>query len=145
MTNEVDLEGKLLPNHLRISSFGKFIRSASLDELPSLLNVIRGDMSLVGPRPLLVDYLPYYSEEEQKRHNVRPGITGWAQINGRNAIDWDTKLSLDIWYVNNRNFWLDVKILYLTVVKVFKRSDINYSEEVFMPRFDEYVKQKRYQ
>ena len=143
MTNESDADGKLLPNEQRMTSFGKFLRSASLDEFPELLNVIKGDMSLVGPRPLLMEYLPYFSEEQQKRHSLRPGITGWAQVNGRNAIGWDKKLALDVWYVENQNFLLDLKILMMTLIRVFKRSDINHSEQVAMPRFDDYVRNSR--
>ena len=142
MTNETDHSGKLLSNEKRLTKFGRFLRNTSLDELPELLNVIKGDMSLVGPRPLLMDYLPYYSDEQSKRHNVRPGITGWSQVNGRNAIDWDTKLAQDIWYVENQSFWLDIKILFMTLTKVFKREGIIHSGTVGMPRFDEYMKQK---
>lgn len=143
MTNEIDSNGKLLPNEQRMTTFGRLLRSTSLDELPELINVIKGDMSLVGPRPLLIDYLPFFIKEQQIRHDLRPGITGWAQVNGRNAIDWDEKLALDIWYVENQSFWLDLKILFMTIVKVFKRSDINHSEQIAMPRFDDYMKQKK--
>ena len=142
MTNQTDQHGNLLPNERRLTRFGRFLRSTSLDELPELLNVIKGDMSLVGPRPLLMDYLPYFTEEHNKRHRVRPGITGWAQINGRNAIGWDDKLALDVWYVENRTFWLDLQILFRTFIKVFKREDINHSKSEPMPRFDEYMRQK---
>lgn len=142
MTNETDASGKLLPNEKRLTRFGKMLRSTSLDELPELFNVIKGDMSLVGPRPLLMDYLPYFTEEQVKRHNVRPGITGWSQVNGRNAIGWDKKLELDVWYVENRSLWLDIRILIMTIVKVFKRQDINHEGEKFMPRFDDYMKLK---
>ena len=142
MTNEKDADGKLLPNEQRMTAFGRLLRSTSLDELPELINVIKGDMSLVGPRPLLMDYLPYFTEEQQKRHFMRPGITGWAQINGRNAIGWDEKLELDVWYVNNQSFWLDLKILLMTLMKVFKQSDINHNEQVAMPRFDVYMKSR---
>src|SRR6056297_522651 len=106
MTNETGDDGNLLPNEKRMTRFGQFLRSSSLDELPELFNVLKGDMSLVGPRPLLMDYLPYFTEEQMLRHDVRPGITGWSQVNGRNAIGWDKKLELDIWYVDNRSFWL---------------------------------------
>ena len=143
MTNEKDADGKLLPNEQRMTAFGRLLRSTSLDELPELINVIKGDMSLVGPRPLLMDYLPYFTKEQHKRHKMRPGITGWAQINGRNAIGWDEKLKLDVWYVNNQSFWLDLKILLMTLIKVFKRSDINHSTQVAMPRFDDYMRQKQ--
>ncbi|WP_249066841.1 sugar transferase [Halalkalibaculum roseum] len=143
MTNETDDEGNLLPNEERMTKFGSFLRSYSLDELPELFNVLKGDMSLVGPRPLLIDYLPYFSKEQHRRHEVKPGITGWSQVNGRNAIGWDKKLELDVWYVDNRSFWLDLKILWLTVVKVIKREGITHEGHVGMPRFDEYVKIKR--
>jgi sugar transferase EpsL len=143
MTNDKDAYGKLLPNDQRMTSFGRFLRYTSLDELPELLNVIRGDMSLVGPRPLLMDYLPYFTKEQNIRHTMRPGITGWAQVNGRNAIDWDEKLKLDIWYVENQSLLLDIRILYMTIVKVIKRSDINHSELTAMPRFDVCMKQKQ--
>ena len=143
MTNERDENGNLLPNEQRMTSFGRFLRSTSLDELPELFNVIVGDMSLVGPRPLLMDYLPYFTDEQQTRHHVRPGITGWAQVNGRNAISWDEKLDLDLWYVRNQTFWLDMKILYRTLLKVVNRDDINHSDQVSMPRFDEYMKMKQ--
>lgn len=143
MTNEKGDDGELLPNEKRVTTFGSFLRSASLDELPELVNVLKGEMSLVGPRPLLMDYLPYFSEEQNRRHDVKPGITGWAQINGRNAIGWDKKLALDVWYVENQSFLLDLKILILTVFKVFKRDGINHEGENFMPRFDEYVKEQK--
>ena len=143
MTNETDENGNLLPNEQRMTRFGAFLRSSSLDELPELFNVLKGDMSLVGPRPLLMDYMPYFSEEQNRRHEVKPGITGWAQVNGRNAIGWDKKLELDIRYVENRSFWLDLKILWLTVAKVVKRDGITHEGHVAMPRFDEYVKEQR--
>jgi lipopolysaccharide/colanic/teichoic acid biosynthesis glycosyltransferase len=142
MTNEKDEEGNLLPNEERMTRFGKFLRSTSLDELPELWNVLKGDMSLVGPRPLLMDYLSYFSEVQNRRHDVKPGITGWSQVNGRNAIGWDEKLKLDVWYVDNQSFWLDLKILYLTVFKVFKREGITHEDHIAMPRFDEFVKQQ---
>lgn len=142
MTNEVDKNGNLLPNELRMTRFGNFLRYSSLDELPELFNVLKGDMSLVGPRPLLMDYLPYFTEQQMRRHEVRPGITGWSQVNGRNSIGWDRKLKLDIEYVNRRTFWMDLKILFLTVKKVFKREGITHDGDVAMPRFDEYVQQK---
>jgi len=143
MTDEKDEHGNLLPNEQRMTPFGKFLRSASLDEFPELFNVLKGDMSLVGPRPLLMDYLPFFSEEQNKRHEVKPGITGWSQVNGRNAIGWDEKLDLDIWYVENRSFWLDLKILWLTVSKVLKRDGITHQGDVAMPRFDEYIKEQQ--
>ena len=140
MTNARDLDGNLLPNAERMTSFGSFLRSTSLDELPELINVLKGEMSLVGPRPLLMDYLPFFSEEQSRRHEVKPGITGWAQVNGRNAISWEEKLRLDIWYVDHQSFFLDMKILWLTIYKVFKREGISHEGNVAMPRFDEYVK-----
>jgi len=142
MTSERDDKGNLLPNNERMTPFGSFLRTTSLDELPELINVLKGEMSLVGPRPLLLDYLPYFTKIQNKRHNVKPGITGWSQINGRNSINWDKKLELDIWYVDHQNFLLDLKILLLTILKVVKREGINYSEDTLMPRFDEYVKNK---
>lgn len=125
MTNEVDQLGVLLPDSVRLTKFGKFLRSTSLDELPSLWSVLKGDMSLVGPRPLLVEYLDLYSENQARRHQVKPGITGWAQVNGRNAISWDEKFDLDVWYVDNKSIWLDIKILWMTIKKVFMRDGIN--------------------
>lgn len=125
MTNERDLDGDLLPDSVRLTKFGKFLRSTSLDELPGLWNVIKGDMSLVGPRPLLVEYLPLYDNRQARRHEVLPGITGWAQVNGRNTVGWDEKFDLDVWYVDNQSIWLDVKILWLTVKKVIMRDGIN--------------------
>lgn len=136
MTNQSDQNGKLLPNKYRLTKFGKFLRSVSLDELPELINVLNGDMSIVGPRPLLMDYVPLFNEYQNQRHKVNPGITGWAQVNGRNTITWDEKFSLDVWYVNNRSFWLDLKILWMTLVKVLKRDGIVHNGEVSMPRFD---------
>lgn len=125
MTNEVDQLGVLLPDSVRLTKFGKFLRSTSLDELPGLWSVLKGDMSLVGPRPLLVEYLDLYSENQARRHQVKPGITGWAQVNGRNAISWDEKFDLDVWYVDNQSIWLDIKILWMTIKKVFMRDGIN--------------------
>ena len=125
MTNELDLDGDLLPDSVRLTKFGKFIRSTSLDELPQLWNVIKGDMSLVGPRPLLVEYLPLYDKRQVRRHEVLPGITGWAQVNGRNTVGWDEKFDLDVWYVDNQSILLDIKILWLTVKKVILRDGIN--------------------
>lgn len=124
MTDERDSNGKLLPDEKRMTPIGGFVRSTSLDELPQLLNVLKGDMSLIGPRPLLEKYIPLYSKEQFKRHNVRPGITGWAQVNGRNNISWTKKFELDIWYVENQSLLLDIKILWLTLMKVIKRKDI---------------------
>ena len=125
MTDERDELGNLLPNEQRITKVGVFIRKTSIDELPQLLNVLKGDMSLIGPRPLRVDYLPIYNNLQKRRHDVRPGITGWAQVNGRNAISWTKKFELDVWYVDHISFFLDLKIIYLTVMKVLKRTDIN--------------------
>jgi len=135
MTNECDSNGILLPDSRRLTQFGRFLRSTSLDELPSLWSVLKGDMSLVGPRPLLVEYLPLYSERQSRRHEVRPGVTGWAQVNGRNAISWDEKFELDVWYVDNQSIWLDVKILWLTVKKVIARDGITAQGDVTMPIF----------
>lgn len=135
MTNEVDKNGHLLPDEVRLTAFGRLLRRSSLDELPGLLNVLRGDMSLVGPRPLLVEYLPLYNSEQKRRHNVRPGITGWAQVNGRNSLSWEDKFTLDVWYVDNRSLALDTKILLMTVVKVIQRADIEQVGHVTMEKF----------
>jgi len=135
MTNECDSNGILLPDSRRLTQFGRFLRSTSLDELPSLWSVLKGDMSLVGPRPLLVEYLPLYSERQSRRHEVRPGVTGWAQVNGRNAISWDEKFELDVWYVDNQSIWLDIKILWMTVKKVIARDGISQSNHVTMDKF----------
>lgn len=135
MLNATDKEGNPLPDEQRLTRFGRILRSTSLDELPGLINVLKGDMSLVGPRPLLMEYLPLYSAEQARRHDVRPGITGWAQVNGRNAISWEDKFKLDVWYVDNRSFWLDVKILFLTVKKVFVREGISAAGEATMSKF----------
>ena len=125
MTDERDLNGNLLPDEVRLTKVGKFVRSTSIDELPQLINVLKGDMALIGPRPLLVQYLPLYSKEQARRHEVRPGITGWAQCNGRNAISWTKKFELDVWYVDHCSFILDLKIIFLTIKKVLFREDIN--------------------
>lgn len=135
MTNETDEHGNLLPNEQRITKLGKVLRKLSLDELPQLFNVLKGDISLVGPRPLLMEYLPLYNEEQARRHEVKPGITGWAQVNGRNAITWEERFELDVWYVDNQSFWLDIKILFLTVLKVFKREGINPEDKQFVDKF----------
>ena len=135
MLDAKDKHGNLLPDNERMTKFGAFLRSTSLDELPGLFNVIKGDMSLVGPRPLLVQYLPLYNSEQAKRHNVRPGITGWAKVNGRNAIGWDEKFKLDVWYVENKSFLLDIKILLLTVKKVFVREGISADGHVTIEPF----------
>lgn len=129
MTDERDENGNLLPNELRITKVGAFIRKTSIDELPQLFNVLKGDMALIGPRPLRVDYLPLYSKEQARRHEVRPGITGWAQVNGRNTISWTKKFEYDVWYVDHLSFVLDMKIIFMTVRKVLKRADINSSED----------------
>ncbi|MGU8636217.1 sugar transferase [Clostridium perfringens] len=136
MTNEKDDYGILLPNEKRLTKFGKLLRSTSLDEIPELINVLKGDMSLVGPRPLPVRYLPLYSKEQLERHNVLPGITGWAQVNGRNSITWSKKFDLDLWYVRNFNILLDFKILVLTVYKVLKRDGINQNNNTVMEAFN---------
>ncbi len=135
MTSERGPDGELLPDAVRLTPFGRFLRSTSLDELPELWNVLKGDMSLVGPRPLLMEYLPLYNPEQARRHEVRPGITGWAQVNGRNAISWEDKFKLDTWYVDNRSFWLDIKILWLTVKKVVVREGISAAGEATMSKF----------
>ena len=136
MKDAVDKDGNPLPDNERLTPFGKTLRSTSLDELPELWNVLKGDMSLVGPRPLLMSYLPLYNQEQYRRHEVRPGVTGWAQVNGRNAISWEEKFKLDVWYVDNRSFWLDIKILFLTVKKVFIREGISAQGEATMNMFE---------
>lgn len=135
MLDAQDAEGNLLPDEQRMTTFGALLRSTSLDELPGLINVLKGDMSLVGPRPLLVEYLPLYNQQQAKRHNVRPGITGWAQVNGRNAISWEDKFKLDVWYVENQSLLLDLKILLLTVKKVFVREGIASDGHVTIEKF----------
>lgn len=130
-----DSSGNLLADSKRLNSFGRLLRSTSLDELPSLWNVLRGEMSLVGPRPLLMEYLPLYSPQQSSRHHVKPGITGWAQVNGRNAISWEDKFAYDVWYVENQSFWLDMKIILLTIKKVFFRDGISADGEATMPKF----------
>lgn len=135
MTGERGATGELLCDEKRLTAFGSFLRATSLDELPELWNVLKGNMSLVGPRPLLLEYLPLFSPEQARRHEVRPGITGWAQVNGRNAISWEEKFKLDLWYVENRSFWLDLKILWMTLEKVLVRDGISATGEPTMPRF----------
>lgn len=135
MTEECDAQGNLLSDADRLTKFGRFLRASSLDELPELWNVLKGDMSLIGPRPLLMAYLDRYTPEQARRHEIRPGITGWAQVNGRNAISWDEKFKLDIWYVDNQSFWLDIKILWMTFSKVFKREGINQDGQATMEEF----------
>ena len=136
MANTRDSEGNLLPDKDRITRWGKFLRETSLDEIPQLINVLTGDMSLIGPRPLLPGYLPLYSDFHRQRHLVRPGITGWAQINGRNSISWQQKFDLDVWYVKHVSFKVDMQILLQTLIKIFKKSDINSSSDLTMPLFD---------
>ncbi|HSV88886.1 MAG TPA: sugar transferase [Bacteroidales bacterium] len=135
MTNARNAQGQLLPNEHRKSALGDLLRSASLDELPELINVLRGEMSLVGPRPLLMEYLPHYNDFQARRHEVRPGITGWAQVNGRNAIGWEQKFELDVWYIDNQSFLLDIKILWMTLLKVIRREGINASGGGFTEPF----------
>ncbi len=135
MTDERGADGALLPDAQRLTPFGLFLRASSLDELPELWNVIKGDMSLVGPRPLLMEYLPLYTPEQARRHEVRPGITGWAQVNGRNAISWEEKFALDVWYVDHLSLWLDMRIVWMTVRKVLVRDGISAEGEATMPRF----------
>lgn len=136
MTDERDLEGNLLPDAKRLTKVGKFVRSTSIDELPQLINVLKGDMALIGPRPLLPQYLPLYSKEQARRHEVRPGITGWAQANGRNAISWSRKFELDVWYVDHCSLWLDVKIILITIKKVFIREGISQEGQATMEPFN---------
>ena len=137
MTDARDADGRLLPDAERLTPLGRLLRSTSLDELPELINVLRGEMSLVGPRPLLMDYLPHYTPEQARRHEVRPGITGWAAVRGRNATTWERRLQLDVWYVDHRSLGLDLRILLLTVVKVVRREGISAEGHATMPRFDE--------
>jgi len=135
MTDERDADGNLLPDADRLTNVGRFVRSTSIDELPQLINVLKGDMALIGPRPLLVQYLPLYSKEQARRHDVRPGITGWAQVNGRNAISWTKKFELDVWYVDHCSLWLDVRIIFLTIKKVFVREGISQEGQATMEFF----------
>lgn len=135
MKNAIDMNCALSSDEVRLTPFGRFLRTWSLDELPELWNVVRGDMSLVGPRPLLVEYLPLYSPEQARRHEVLPGLTGWAQVNGRNAVSWEEKFRLDVWYVDNQSIWLDLKIIVLTIVRVFQRAGINAKGDATMPKF----------
>ena len=135
MTNDTDADGNLLPDDKRLVGIGKFIRSTSLDELPQLFNVLKGEMSFVGPRPLLIEYVDLYNSKQKRRHDVKPGITGWAQVNGRNAISWEQKFDYDVWYVDNQSFWLDIKILWMTFLKVIKRSDISSNTSATMEKF----------
>ena len=135
MTNTLDSQSKLLPDSLRLTKLGNFMRATSMDELPELWNVLKGDMSLVGPRPLLIEYLPLYSTAQSRRHDVRPGITGWAQVNGRNAISWEEKFEYDVWYVENQSFFLDMKIIWMTLRKVILREGISANDHATMPKF----------
>ena len=135
MKDAVDSDGNPLPDSERLTPFGQFLRSSSLDELPELWNVLKGDMSLVGPRPLLMEYLPLYSSEQYRRHDARPGVTGWAQVNGRNTVGWEEKFAMDVWYVDNQSLWLDIKILFLTVKKVLVRDGISADGEATMSKF----------
>ena len=135
MNDKKDIHGKLFPDMKRLTCIGKFIRKTSFDEIPQLINVIKGDMSLVGPRPLLIEYLSLYDEEQKRRHEIRPGITGWAQINGRNVITWKEKFKLDVWYVDNVSFWVDIKILFITVKKVCLREGISSKTTITMEKF----------
>jgi lipopolysaccharide/colanic/teichoic acid biosynthesis glycosyltransferase len=135
MTDEHSADGNLLPDSERLPPFGRFLRSTSLDELPELWNVLKGDMSLVGPRPLLMEYLELYTDEQARRHEVRPGITGWAQVNGRNALTWEEKFRFDVWYVDNQSLWLDLKILFMTLASVFRREGVSHSGHATMEKF----------
>jgi lipopolysaccharide/colanic/teichoic acid biosynthesis glycosyltransferase len=135
MTDERDGDGNLLSDKKRLTRFGRFLRSTSLDELPELLNVVKGEMSLVGPRPLLMEYLERYTPEQARRHELRPGITGWAQINGRNALSWEEKFKLDIWYIDNWSLWLDLRILFITILQTLRRKDISQPGHATMPVF----------
>jgi len=141
MTDTRDEKGNLLPDSERLTKFGRFLRSTSLDELPELFNVIKGDMSIVGPRPLLMQYLDRYAPEQARRHEVKPGITGWAQINGRNAISWEEKFKLDVWYVDNWSIWLDIKIIVITIWKILKREGINQEGQATMEEFNPKIAQ----
>lgn len=143
MSNQMNDQGKLLPDHIRLTPFGKSLRKFSLDELPQLFNVLKGDLSLVGPRPLLSEYLPLYSDEQAKRHLVKPGITGWAQVNGRNALTWEEKFKLDVWYVQHQSFLLDLKILFLTAMKVLQSEGINQAGSATVEKFNGGIPSKR--
>jgi sugar transferase EpsL len=136
MTNGRDATGALLPDAQRLTPFGRWLRSTSIDELPGLINILRGEMSFIGPRPLLMQYLPLYSPDQARRHDVKPGFSGWAQINGRNALSWEEKFLLDVWYVDNQSFWLDFRIFLITVLKVVRREGIEYSPGLSMPKFE---------
>ncbi|MDP5200700.1 sugar transferase [Flavobacterium sp. DG2-3] len=137
MNDKKDSEGHFLDDEKRLTKIGAIVRKTSLDEIPQLINVLKGDMSLIGPRPLLPDYLPYYDDFQKQRHRIKPGITGWAQVNGRNAISWEEKFKYDVWYVNNISLWLDLKIIIKTIRKIFKISEVSAEKHVTMPRFDQ--------
>lgn len=143
MSDAKDKEGNLLPDSERLTTIGRIVRKTSLDEIPQLINILKGDMSLIGPRPLLPEYLPLYSDLQKKRHQVRPGITGWAAVNGRNSLEWDKKFELDAWYVDHLSFRLDAKIFFLTVKKVLSSEGVNAEGHSTMPRYSEYLKQKK--
>ena len=143
MNDEKDQEGNLLPNHQRITRLGAFLRKSSLDEIPQLWNIIKGDLSFIGPRPLEVRYLPLYTKEQKRRHNVKPGLSGWAQVNGRNAISWEKKFDYDVYYVDNQSLWLDTKIFFLTLKKVFMAEDVNAGVQQTIEPFDSYLKRKQ--
>lgn len=136
MTDERDAQGNILPDEKRLTQFGSFLRSTSVDELPEVFNILKSEMSFVGPRPLLTQYLPLYNKEQRRRHEVRPGLSGWAQVNGRNKISWEDRFKLDVWYVDNLSFWLDMKIIFMTCFKVFSRSDINSDHDATMEDFE---------
>jgi len=135
MSNKRATDGSLLPDAQRLTRTGRILRSTSLDELPELWNVLRGEMSLIGPRPLLVEYVPLYTKEQNRRHEVLPGITGWAQVNGRNSLSWEERFSLDVWYVDNRSIWLDIRIFFMTIIRIFRREGISADGSVTMPKF----------
>lgn len=143
MSDEKDPEGNLLPNHQRITRLGAFLRKSSLDEIPQLWNIIKGDLSFIGPRPLEVRYLPLYTKDQKRRHNVKPGLSGWAQVNGRNAISWEKKFDYDVYYVDNQSLWLDTKIFFLTLKKVFMAEDVNAGVQQTIEPFDSYLKRKQ--
>ena len=143
MNDEKDQEGNLLPNHQRITRLGAFLRKSSLDEIPQLWNIIKGDLSFIGPRPLEVRYLPLYTKEQKRRHNVKPGLSGWAQVNGRNAISWEKKFDYDVYYVDNQSLWIDTKIFFLTLKKVFMAEDVNAGVQQTIEPFDSYLNRKQ--
>lgn len=144
MNDHKDTMGILLPNHMRITRLGAFLRKSSLDEIPQLWNIIKGDISFIGPRPLEMRYLPLYTKDENKRHNVKPGLSGWAQVNGRNAISWQKKFEYDLYYVDNQNIWLDLKIFFMTLKKVYMRADVNSGDKETVEPFDVYLQKKQH-